>query len=129
MPHIVSSLKILVEFLGDGGRWEKLSERERERKKTLQIDISKLVIAARKFLESQEPNSHPLTNRPAGATAAPPRKPSSRSFPSERSGGVSLTMIPIGSYECSFPSVKLFTSFLGGYQKPQTDPDVYLDRS
>lgn len=40
--------------------------REREREKTLQIDISKLVIAARKSLESQEPNSHPSqTARPA----------------------------------------------------------------
>jgi hypothetical protein len=101
VSQIVSFLEILVEFLGDGGRWEKLSlrerEREREREKTLQIDISKLVIAARKSLESQEPNSHPLTNRPAGAAAAPPRKPSSRSFPSERSGGVSLTMIPVSA--------------------------------
>jgi len=66
---------------------EREKERARERERTLQIDISKLVIAARKSLESQEPNSHPLTNRPAGAAAALPRKPSSRSFPSEISGG------------------------------------------
>jgi hypothetical protein len=38
VSQIVSSLEILVEFLGDGGRWEKFSLRERERERERERD-------------------------------------------------------------------------------------------